>query len=111
MPESKLHLKEDPTLADLQQYMREMVKERGFKDDVAQRFVLLMEEMGELAKASRKHAGMGFADDTERKDLENEAADVLIVFLGLCNLLDIDLEKAFRAKEERNKQRVWKKDQ
>jgi NTP pyrophosphatase (non-canonical NTP hydrolase) len=110
MPDSKLRLQDSPTLADLQDYMRAMVKERGFKDDVSQRFVLLLEELGELAKASRKHVGMGFAEDTERKDLENEAADVLIVFLGLCNLLDIDLEKAFRAKEELNKKRVWKKD-
>jgi NTP pyrophosphatase (non-canonical NTP hydrolase) len=110
MKRSKLHLKDNPTLADLQQYMREAVKERGFQDNVAQRFVLLMEEMGELAKAARTHAGMGYAADTERKDLENEAADVFIIFLGLCNLLDVDLEKAFRQKEERNKQRVWKKD-
>lgn len=108
---SKLHLKKDPTLADFQQYVREMVAERGFKDSVAQRFMLLLEESGEFAKAARKHAGMGFAEDTERKELENEAADVFIIFLGLCNLLDVDLEQAFRDKEERNKKRVWKKDQ
>lgn len=103
------HLKPNPTLQDLQEYVAEVVKERGFdKDTVEQRFMLLQEETGEFAKAARKHAGMKFADDTERKELAHEAGDVLIVLLGLCNLLDIDLEQAFRAKEELNKQRTWK---
>lgn len=106
---SKLFLGPDPTLADLQQYVAEAVRERGFEDNISQRFMLLLEEMGELAKAARPLSGMKFSADTHRAEMEEEAADVLIVFLGLCNLLDIDLEKAFRAKEERNKQRTWNK--
>jgi NTP pyrophosphatase (non-canonical NTP hydrolase) len=105
---SELHLKDNPTLKDLQEYVAAMVKERGFTDDVPKRFMLLLEESGEFAKAARKHVGMGFADDTQRKDLQSEAADVFIVLLGICNLLDIDLEQAFRDKEEKNKHRVWK---
>jgi len=106
---SQLHLKESPTLADLQQYVRAMAAERGFdKNTVEQRFQLLLEELGELAKAARKQGGMRFADDTSKRDVAEEAADVFIVFLGLCNLLGIDLEQAFRNKEEKNKQRVWK---
>src|SRR5438876_10642538 len=105
MGASKLSLKSDPTLADFQQYVRDMVIERGFNDTVANKFMMLIEETGELAKAARKHAGMKFAADTRRTDIEEEAADVFIVFLGVCNLLGIDLEAAFRAKEERNKKR------
>ena len=105
---SKLHLRENPTLADYQQYVRELVAERGFADNVSQRFTLLLEELGELAKAARKEAGMKFAADTQRADVEEEAADVFIVFVGLCNLLEINLEAAFRAKEAKNKQRIWK---
>jgi NTP pyrophosphatase (non-canonical NTP hydrolase) len=106
---SKLHLKDDPTLQDLQEYVAAAVKERGFRDDkVEQRFLLLMEECGEFAKAVRKNAGMGFAADTEKKDMAEESADVLIILLGICNMLDIDLEKAFRSKEEINKKRKWK---
>jgi NTP pyrophosphatase (non-canonical NTP hydrolase) len=104
---SKLHLKPSPTLADLQQYVRDMMQERGFHDDIKQRFMLLIEEVGELAKASRKHAGMKFAQDARDQDLEGEAADVLIILLGICNLLEVDLEQAFRDKEELNKQRKW----
>lgn len=102
-------LKSNPTLQDLQKYVAAMVKERGFeKDTIEQRFMLLLEESGEFAKAARSHAGMKFADDTKTKELAHEAGDVLIVLLGLCNLLGIDLEQAFREKEEINKQRTWK---
>ncbi len=104
---SNLHLKDDPTLADLQQYVREMVAERGFNDTVTNKFMMLIEEVGEFAKAARKHAGMRYASDARDQDLEGEAADVLMIFLGLCNLMDIDLERAFRAKEEYNKTRNW----
>lgn len=105
---SKLYLKENSTLVDLQQYVQEMVAERGFKDDVQNKFMMLIEEVGEFAKASRKSAGMKLASDASKQDAASEAADVLIVLLGLCNLLGIDLEKAFRDKEELNKTRVWK---
>jgi NTP pyrophosphatase (non-canonical NTP hydrolase) len=106
---SKLALKSNPTLRDLQQYVKDMVVERGFQDDVPRRFMLLLEETGEFAKAARKQVGsMKFAEDTEIKDLQYEAADVLIILLGLCNQLEIDLEQAFRDKEELNKKREWK---
>lgn len=109
---SDLSLKENPTLEDLQKYVREAIRERGFRDDskeyIAGRFMLLIEEVGEFAKAARGSAGLKHAqDDTRAHSIADEAADVLIVLLGLCNMLDIDLEQAFRDKEEKNKQRVW----
>ncbi len=106
---SKLHLKKGPTLQDYQKYVAESVRERGFKDDtIQQRFMLLIEECGEFARAARKHAGLGFAADTHTAELDQEAADVFIILLGMCNMMGIDLEQAFRDKEEKNKQRVWK---
>ncbi len=106
---SKLHLKAQPTIQDFQKYVVEAVKERGFRDDkVELRFLLLLEECGEFAKSVRKIAGLGFAKDTSKKEIAEEAADVFIVLLGICNMLNIDLEQAFRDKEEKNKQRVWK---
>lgn len=104
---SKLHLKENPTLADLQQYVREMVAERGFNENLPNKFMMLFEEVGEFAKASRKSAGMTLADNAPKQDVAAEAADVLIVLLALCNILNIDLEQAFRDKEAHNKKRTW----
>ena len=105
---SKLHLKGSPTLADLQQYVAEAVKERGFDDTLEERFMFLTEEVGELARAARKYAGKKFAADTATADPAHEAADVLIILLGLCNMMGIDLEQAVREKEELNKKRTWK---
>ncbi|HTH72367.1 MAG TPA: MazG nucleotide pyrophosphohydrolase domain-containing protein [Candidatus Pristimantibacillus sp.] len=106
---SELHLKEGPTLADLQAYVAQMVKDRGFDEEsVPERFMLLLEEAGEFAKAARKSQGIKFAADSVAGELEHEAADVLILLLALCNDLHIDLEQAVRAKEEKNKKRVWK---
>jgi NTP pyrophosphatase (non-canonical NTP hydrolase) len=106
---SNLSLKDNPTLGDLQRYVTEAVRERGFdSDNVSLRFMLLLEECGEFARAARKHTGAKFAADTHTADLEDEAADVLIVLLGLCNMLGIDLEQAVRIKEEKNKKRTWK---
>lgn len=108
---SDLHLKNSPTLADLQQYVADMMKERGFddtKESIPKRFMLMSEEMGEFARAARKHLGMKFAENTKTAEVEHEAADVLLMLLGLCNMMDIDLEKALREKEEINKGRTWK---
>jgi NTP pyrophosphatase (non-canonical NTP hydrolase) len=105
---SSLQLKDSPTLPDLQDYVRQMMAERGFADNITQRFMMLVEEVGEFAKASRKHAGLRLADGNQGGNPAHEAADVLIILLGLCNHLGIDLEQAMREKEELNKQRIWK---
>ena len=106
---SKLFLKEDPTLADYQQYLRELVKERGFEDEtLPELFMLLSEEVGELAKAARKYTKIKSDENSHRPEVDLEAADVFMYLLDICNYLDIDLEKAFRDKEEINKKRIWK---
>jgi NTP pyrophosphatase (non-canonical NTP hydrolase) len=106
---SKLLLKENPTLQDFQKYIKEMVEERGFdKENIQQIFMLFLEECGEMAKAARKTAGMKTDSNSEQFHLDNEIADVFIYLLDICNHFDIDLEKAFREKEELNKKRIWK---
>ena len=108
---SKLHLKPNPTLADIQKYVQDMVEERGFADQTPlQTYLLLTEEMGELAKCVRKsHANM--AIDTAKKyefDAAGEIADIMLVLTCLANQLGVDMEQAFREKEEKNKLRIWK---
>jgi len=99
----------NPTLAELQAYVKAITSERGFdKNTVAQRFMLLVEEVGELARAARKTAGLRLADDTHTAEVADEAADVLILLLGICNMLDVDLGQAFFAKENHNRKRTWK---
>ena len=106
---SQLRLKPNPTLQDFQEYVAQAMDERGFDaKNVSKRFMLLLEESGEFAKAARKAAGLKFASDTQTKEIAEEAADVFIILLGLCNMLEIDLEQAFRDKEAHNQKRAWK---
>ncbi len=107
---SKLHLKRDPTLADIQQYVRNMEVERGFADGhISQNCLFLVEEVGELIKSIRK-SHLGLRNDSAKQYDENaadEIADILIFLAAIANRLNIDLETAFREKEEVNKQRTW----
>ncbi len=98
-----------PTLADIQAYIKAVIKHRGFDDETVQdQFIMLTEEVGELAKALRKfHGTARIAKDSAVGQVEHEAADVLWMLVCVCNQLGIDLEAALRSKEEINKQRVW----
>ena len=105
---SKLFLKKHPTLSDFQQYVRDMVIERGFgKKSIPELFMLLSEEIGEMAKAARQRTNMKVDANSHIPDLELEIADVFIYLLDICNRFDVDLEQAFRDKEEINKKRIW----
>lgn len=102
----------DDSLQSFQQYVKQTLKDRGFDDEtVAQKFMLLLEEIGEFAHAARKRANIK-VDETKWRDneqnLHDEAADVFINLLDTCNKLDIDLAQAFLAKEEKNRKRTWK---
>lgn len=102
-------LPERPTLADLQHYEAAVCAERGWtKDSPSEKFVLFVEEVGELAKAMRKAAGL-YVEQAKPRDmnLEEEFADVLSYLLDLANCFDVDLERAFREKETVNQSRTW----
>lgn len=105
---NQLNLKQNPTLSDFQKYVAMLVKERGFdKETVPEMFMLFLEECGEMAKAARKTQKIKTDKNSEKFHLNHEVADVFIYLLDICNHFGIDLEKAFREKEEVNKKRVW----
>lgn len=102
-------LPEKPTLKDFQTYVDAMVKARGFdQEGVPEAFMLFLEECGELAKAARKAQHIKTGAHSDSFKLAEELADVFWYVVVLANKFNIDLEQAFRAKEEVNKQRVWK---
>lgn len=95
-------------LQTYQKLIRQLVKERGFdKETVPEVFMLLVEEVGELGKAVRKQNGMKVDKTSQHHHIEEEVADIFWMLLDICNRLDIDLEKAFEAKELKNQQRTW----
>lgn len=97
------------SLEDWQRYIWQMNIDRNFNlEDASKKLVMLMEEVGELAKAVRKTAGMKFTDTTRQTDLAEELADVQIVLLGLASVVNIDMATAVIAKERKNQLRSWK---
>lgn len=96
------------TLPEYQNLIKKLAKQRGFdKETPPEVFTLLVEEIGELAKALRKSNGQKVDKARRQHDVEEEAADVFWLLIDLCNRLDIDLEKAFEAKEKKNRTRKW----
>lgn len=64
--------------------------------------LLLLEKVGELAKAIRKNATNMSIDNSKINHydtIESEVADVFIVLGSICNKLNIDLYKALKDKE------------
>lgn len=103
-------LPKDDSLTKLQSYVWQINIERDFNtEDASKKLVMLMEEVGELAKAVRQHVGLKFTSTTKQTDVAEELADVQIVLLGLASLLKIDMFQSVLEKEEKNRQRTWTK--
>lgn len=99
------------TLTDYQKLVKQLVVERGFdKETIPEVFTLLVEEVGELAKAIREANGQKVDRASKQHEVGEEATDVFWLLIDLCNRLQIDLAKAFAAKEKKNHNRKWTSD-
>lgn len=102
------HLTENPTLKDYQKYVKELEKERGFITQTKiEKCLLLGEEVGELYKAVRKSENILIDNNSEVNPVPGELADIFIYLCAIANRYGIDLEQAFRDKEDINKKRKW----
>ncbi len=101
-------------LNEIQAYIKNVIEIRGFGNQpVEQAMLLLIEEVGELAKAIRKEKTNMCIDKNKIKNydtVEGEIADVFIVLTSVCNLLNINLYDVFYEKEKINVERNWKND-
>lgn len=104
-------LSENSTLNDVQDYIKKVINARGFgAQPIEQRLLLLMEEVGELAKAIRKEKTNMCIDKSKinnYESIESEIADVFIVLVSICNGLDINLFESLKEKEAININRKW----
>lgn len=104
-------LSKDDNIETIQKYINDVITIRGFsKQPIEQTLLLLMEEVGELAKAVRKEkTNMGY--DKKKiynyDTVESEIADVFIVLTSICNKLGINLYEAIISKEKENVKRTW----
>lgn len=103
-----LTLNVNPTLTDIQKYVAELERERGFAhQEVIQKCLMLGEEVGELFKAIRKQEKMSIDSNSKSFSVQEEMADIIIMLCSIANRFDVNLEQAFRDKEEINKKRKW----
>jgi NTP pyrophosphatase (non-canonical NTP hydrolase) len=102
-------LPKNDSLRALQKYIWQINQARGFNlTDPHKKLGMLIEEVGELAKAIRTLSGMKFTVTTRKTELEEELADVQIVLLGLSSMLKVDMFDAVATKEAKNQKRTWK---
>jgi len=103
-----LVLPPNPTLRHLQDYIAAVEHERGFTNESAvQKCLLLGEEVGELFKAVRSHAGVKVDPKSTVGAVGEELADVLSFVLAIANRFDVDITSAFVEKEQKNSKRRW----
>lgn len=101
-------LQNQPTLADLQTYIKEVCRERDWdKRPVLEKMLLLTEEVGEVARALRQELGIAMEPREQREHLAHELVDVFNYVLDIANEYDIDMEAAFRSKWDKNATRTW----
>jgi NTP pyrophosphatase (non-canonical NTP hydrolase) len=108
--------KQDTTLREMQARIKQVCEERGWdRNSHLEIFLLFTEEIGELANAIRKvtllHAQEAALTEEEmfnnKKQMEDEFADVLNYLLDLANFFDVDLQNAFWDKDKKNSLREW----
>jgi len=105
------NVSKETSVNQLQEYFKLVLEIRGFGNQTAKdKMLLLMEEVGELAKALRKEDYSFTIDQTKINNyetIESEIADVGIVLISLCNVLKINFFDAIIEKEKKNTERTW----
>ncbi len=109
-----IELPDNPQMADFQRFIHDLEAHHGWLDvDLVHNLFLMTEEVGELAKAIRKHnklwneSGTTTGDEDTKAHVGDEIVDVLNYLLAIANRLDIDVEAAFRRKNAINLKRTW----
>lgn len=97
----KKHFKKG-AIKHLQKYIEHKIERRGFNDEsVHERLVLLMEEVGELAKACRTITGMHCNEGRAiNADTGEEVVDVINMVFAVAIALGLDVEKEFIKKDK-----------
>ena len=93
-------IKNGASLKEVQEYIKAVLKERGFDEEtIVEKCLLLGEEIGELYKAVRKTQGVKCDDNSKFSKVEHELADILMYTMDIANKCGIDMEKALKEKE------------
>lgn len=109
-PEKALALEQTTRrLGDFQRFHRQLDHDKHFTTDPYFNFILLQEEIGELARAfaARWRASHAGQPDQSLPAVREELADVLAYVIKLANYAGVDLEEAYFEKMRLNQGREW----
>ncbi len=102
-------LSKNSTIKEAQLHVAHATKQRGFDHETdIERILLMVEEVGELAKAVRKNSGIKIDPKSDKYHIRLEIADILFYLFHISNYYNIDLAEAFVEKEKINSKRTWK---
>ena len=104
------HVVPTPAFRAFQHYYRRVAVQRGYATEDAQKCLMLMvEEVGELARALRNDAGLArHREIGASSETAHELADVLIYVFHMANVLKLDVATFLRDKELINAHRFEK---
>lgn len=92
-----------PNVSAFQRYYKRVASQRGYERESAQNCLLLMvEEVGELARAIRKREKLVRHGSSGRINESDELADIFLYVIHMANILGLDLGSAVQEKEELN---------
>jgi len=92
-----------PSLGAFQQYYKRVASQRGYEQENARDcLVLMVEEVGELARAIRRRESLARHGSTDQTNEAQELADVFLYVIHMANILGMDLSSAVRGKEKIN---------
>lgn len=108
-PAAELH-RSTRRLGDFQRFHLEFDRVKGFSDDLFLNFVLLQEEIGELATEvlNRWRRDQEDLPVDNLDKLRSELADVLAYIIKIANYTGVDLEQAYLEKMSLNQRRRWR---
>ena len=97
-------------MIDLRQLQRAIYQNkvnRGFNvTDVGKEIVLMVEELGELARAYKNSDKLPAVDISHREEMVDAAGDLMVYCLGLCEMLGVNSEDVLHNIVENNKTRT-----
>ena len=93
-------------LKEIQRQGKQMREKRGFTMEPDHIFMMLAEEVGEVAGELKRVWSKNY-EKFAVEDLEDELADVMVLLLALANQFDIDMETAVRSKIGKDEGRNW----
>jgi NTP pyrophosphatase (non-canonical NTP hydrolase) len=92
-----------PSLTGFQSYYKRVASQRGYEKESAKDcLVLMVEEVGELARAVRRREKLVRYGAVDLSNEAQELADVFLYVVHMANILGMDLSSAVRGKERIN---------